>query len=80
MLIFHGYVSHNQMVIPLKIAINHVVFQLTLQTDRGKKPFSGTTAHLRPAELKDEDLAQPADAAMMAAARARGEGPREVAF
>lgn len=47
---------------------------------KGKKPFSGNTAHLRPAELKDEDLAQPADAAMMAAARARGEGPREVAF
>jgi hypothetical protein len=78
MLIFRGYVSHNQMVIPLKITINHVVFQLT--HGRGKKPFSGNTAHLRPAELKDEDLAQPADAAMMAAARARGEGPREVAF
>lgn len=49
---------------------------------KGKKPFTGPTAHLRPEGLAEEDLAQPVGPAPMAPlmGESNGSGPREVAF
>eukprot|EP00434_Breviolum_minutum_P009189 symbB.v1.2.008096.t1/scaffold503.1/size194688/11 len=49
---------------------------------KGKKPFTGPTAHLRPEGLAEEDLAQPVAAPMapLMGRESNGSRPREVAF